>query len=92
MGDQSEEFLKALSNSVDVSFEPIFVFPGQDVTAAVTKFKKSIKIGDGLIQTGSIIRTTVAGTLRYREPVSYWVRLSKYGYAALLTFSSNSLV
>lgn len=73
MSDQSEQFLSSLLEKVDVSFKPVFVFPGQNVTESVTQFKKSISIGDGLIKNGNIIRSTVAGVLRYREPVSYWV-------------------
>jgi hypothetical protein len=71
--DHSEQFLHSLSKTVDASFEPFFVFPGQDVTDAVTQFKKNISIGAGLIQIGDNVMSTVAGTLRYREPVSYWV-------------------
>ena len=73
MENYSTDFLESLSKSVDVSFESIFVFPGQNVEAHVTGFQRNIKIGDGLIQDGEAIRSNTVGTLRYREPVSYWV-------------------
>lgn len=85
MNDQSENFLNNLSEKVDATFEPFFVFPGQNVTEAITLFKKNISIGDGLIQNGNIIRSTVAGILRYRQPVSYWV-CSYFAILSILSF------
>lgn len=39
------EFLNKLEKSVDLSFEPTFVIPGEDVTGIVSLFRKEISIG-----------------------------------------------
>jgi hypothetical protein len=40
------EFLSKLEKSVDASFEPTFVIPGEDVTTIVSSFRKEISIGN----------------------------------------------
>lgn len=80
MESQSENFLHSLSKSVDISFQPIFVLPGQSVTKDVTRFKKNIVVGDGLYQDVNTVKSNIGGKLRYREPVSYWIDANVKNY------------
>jgi exosome complex component RRP40 len=56
------------------------VLPGDNVTSDVTGLRKDIKLGDGLHQIGDAVFCTVAGILRYRAPMTYWVEGDKRMY------------
>lgn len=84
----ANEFLESLSKKVDSHFQPVVVFPGQDVTPllgnATTETENEtenvIKIGPGLIRQGEKIVAIQAGKLNYRPPASYWIDSSRKKY------------
>ena len=67
------ELAADLLGSVDLTFSPQPVIPGDNVTSVVTRKSKRLRIGSGLIhESGSVIATQL-GTLRYAAPSTYWV-------------------
>lgn len=78
--EATDKFLDALEKNVDLSFKPLNVLPGDDLTAEITKLTKSIKIGPGLQAEGEKIVATNVGVLAHRPPNHYWVETNKKRY------------
>jgi len=68
----AEAFLNNVDNSIDFAFRKVATFPGDDVTANVTGLTQSIRIGGGLVQSGSKVVASTVGTLNYKAPSFYW--------------------
>mmetsp|Transcript_8699 Transcript_8699/g.11465 ORF Transcript_8699/g.11465 Transcript_8699/m.11465 type:complete len:272 (+) Transcript_8699:188-1003(+) len=66
-------FLASAGKEMDTQFVAQAVVPGDDVTAAVTRRSRKIRLGDGLLQQGQKVVSSRAGSLRYRPPNIYWV-------------------
>ncbi|TYZ62044.1 hypothetical protein PybrP1_004635 [[Pythium] brassicae (nom. inval.)] len=79
------KFLEEAQRSVDFTFAPTVVLPGDDVTAALTKTTRCVKLGAGLKQlSDQRVVCTNAGVLRYRPANRYWVDYNYKRYAASL--------
>ena len=68
----AETFLNNVDNSIDFAFRKVATFPGDDVTSNVTGLTESIRIGGGLVQSGSKVVASTVGTLNYKAPAFYW--------------------
>ena len=68
-----------------MNYVPVSLIPGDDVTEQVTGLRRQIKLGPGLIQTTTEngderVVSQVAGVLRYRAPVTYYVESNRKRY------------
>lgn len=68
----AEAFLSNVDNSIDFAFRRVTTFPGDDMTSNLTGLTKSIRIGGGLVQSGSKVVASTVGTLNYKAPSFYW--------------------
>uniref|UniRef100_A0AAV1TUB8 Ribosomal RNA-processing protein 40 n=1 Tax=Peronospora matthiolae TaxID=2874970 RepID=A0AAV1TUB8_9STRA len=81
----ASSFLDNAQRSVDFLFSPVVVLPGDDVTSALTKTTRRVKLGAGLKQLpDDRIVCTNAGVLRYRPANRYWVEYTCKRYVASL--------
>lgn len=79
--DQAAEvFLTDMLKNVDVSFQPILVLPGTDVTSHLKNKGKPVRIGVGLESSNSTVTCQMAGVLRYRAPGAYWIEKNTKRY------------
>jgi len=76
----TKEFFAEANRNVDRMFQPVYVFPGDDVTSVCTGLQKNITIGQGLVQRGESLIANQGGVLRYRPPSSYWIETSGKRY------------
>ena len=86
----AEGFMNMVEENCDISFTPQVVMAGDDVTDVVSKFKRTVKLGNGLgIENSTkssgkeVVRVTVRGILRYKPPSNYWVEASTGRYQPL---------
>lgn len=76
----AEDFLAQADRTIDFSFKPSFVLPGDDVTDNVTGLTTTLKIGPGLVQKENKVLSNAVGTLRYQAPTKYFVESSRKRY------------
>jgi exosome complex component RRP40 len=67
------EMASELLETIDLSFQPQSVVPGEDVTAIVTRKSKQIRIGSGLRRSGERVYAVRLGRLQYAAPSTFWV-------------------
>lgn len=76
----ASQFIQEASQNVDLGFNSRTVLPGDDITDVVSGFRKSIKIGDGIVKVKDQVRVSIAGKVKYRAPASYWIEGSRKKY------------
>lgn len=78
--DHAANFMQKASQNIDISFKSVAVLPGDNVVDLVTGLRRNIKLGVGLHQVGDAVISTIAGSLRYKAPITYWVESDKRIY------------
>ena len=76
----ADDFISKVDNSVDIGFQKVITFPGDDVTTNVTGLTTSINVGGGLIARHQKVVASTVGTLNYRAPSYYWTENSGKRY------------
>ncbi|OQS07022.1 exosome complex exonuclease RRP40 [Thraustotheca clavata] len=76
----AEEFLLSTEQSIDLSFKPLSVLPGDDVTTSIANTNQKLRLGAGLVASGTQVLATNAGVLRYRPPNRYWIDFNHKRY------------
>jgi exosome complex component RRP40 len=80
VNDHATTFMKKANANVDLLFQSVAVLPGDDMTALVTGLRRNIKLGAGLHQVGETVFSSIAGSLRYKAPITYWIESDKRIY------------
>lgn len=84
--EDTNNFIESLTTEIGgkpinfSNYEPIFVFPGDDLTSKVTEFNTELSIGFGLVQKTDQVLATCMGKLLFKPPNIYWVEHKKQRY------------